>query len=113
MWETASIPVENKQYLISPTGADDIVSKALKFDYRIEDRASAKPIINCKTIMSADSNEETGLILCRGSFGASFNFDTRSGKYIRAQLTGYVINTVDSPSEELPYIEIGSCSPTT
>jgi len=111
-WETASIPVENKQYLVSPTGADDIVSKALKYNYRIEERVSAKPIINCKTIKSADSNEDTGLILCRGSFGASFNFDTRSGKYIRSQLTGYVMNTTGSPSEKSPYIEIGNCSQT-
>ena len=111
MWEAASLPVENKQYLVSPTRTDDIISKALKYDYRIEERVSAKPIINCKTIKLADSNEETGLILCRGSFGASFNFDTRSGKYIRSQLTGYVINTTGSPSETLPYIEIGNCSP--
>ena len=113
MWEAASFPVENKQYLISPTEADDIVSKALKYDYRIEERVSAKPIISCKTIKSADSNEDTGLILCRGSFGASFNFDTRSGKYIRSELTGYVVNTTGSPSEKLPYIEIGNCSPRT
>lgn len=111
MWEAASFPVENKQYLVSPARADDIVSKALKYDYRIEERVSAKPIINCKSIKSADSNEETGLILCRGSFGASFNFDTRSGKYIRSQLTGYVIDATGSPSEKLPYIEIGNCSP--
>ena len=111
MWEAASFPVENKQYLVSPTKADDIISKALKYDYRIEERVSAKPIINCKTIRLADSNEKTGLILCRGSFGASFNFDTRSGKYIRSQLAGYVVNTNGSPAEKLPYIEIGNCSP--
>ena len=110
MWEAASFPVENKQYLVSPTRADDIISKALKYDYRIEERVSAKPIINCKNIKSADSNEDTGLILCRGSFGASFNFDTRSGKFIRSQLTGYVINTTGTSPEELPYIEIGNCS---
>ena len=110
-WEAASFPVENKQYLVSPTKTDDIISKALKYDYRIEERVSAKPVINCKTIKVADSNEETGLILCRGSFGASFNFDTRNGKYIRSQLTGYVINTTGSPAENLPYIEIGNCSP--
>jgi hypothetical protein len=57
-----------------------------------------------------DSNEETGLVMCRGSSGAIFDFDKRNGRYIRSQPTGYVTEKTGSDTEKGPYIEIGSCS---
>ena len=111
IWQATNFPVENKKYLVSRTKADDIFSEALNYDYKIEEQVSAEPIIHCRAVKMVDSNEETGLVLCRGPYGASFNFDTRNGKYIRSQPTGYVTNTVGSASEKLPYLEIGNCSP--
>lgn len=111
IWEAANFPVEDKRYLVSRTKADDIFSKALSYDYSVEEPVSTEPIIHCRAVKQVDSNEETGLVLCRGPYGASFNLDTRNGKYIRSQPTGYVANSVSSNSENLPYIEIGNCSP--
>ena len=111
VWEAADFSIENKKYLVSRTTADDIFSEALNYDYRIEEQASAEPIIHCRAVKLVDSNEETGLVLCRGPYGASFNFDTRNGKYIRSQPTGYVTDASGSTAEKLPYLEIGNCSP--
>ena len=89
-WKVSSFSVENRKYLVSPTDENDIFIKALNFDYEIKDVSSPKPIIHCKAIKENDSNQETGLILCRGSFGASFNIDKRSRRYIRSQPSGYL-----------------------
>ena len=43
-------------------------------------------------------------------FGESFNFDKRSGRYIRSQPTGYVTVKTSSDTESGPYMEIGNCS---
>ena len=110
-WSVSSLSIENRKYLVSRTNANDIFSKALKSDYEIKKVNSPKPIIQCKAVKLADSNEETGLILCRGSLGASFNFDKRSGRYIRSQPTGYVTKETSSETGNGPYIEIGNCSP--
>lgn len=110
-WEAFNFPVENKKYLVSRTDADDIFSKALKYDYEIKDVDSQKPIIHCKAVKLTDSNEETGLVLCRGSFGASFNFDKRNGRYVRSQPTGYITRKASTETGNGPYIEIGNCSP--
>ena len=74
-WAVSSIPVENKKYIVSPVDEADIFTRALNFDYEIRDANSAKPIIHCNAIKETDSNRETGLIMCRGSFGASFSID--------------------------------------
>ena len=81
-WQVSSFLVENKKYLVSPTNENDIFIKALKYDYEIKDGNSPKPFIHCVAIKETDSNQETGLILCRGSFGASFNIDKANGRYI-------------------------------
>ncbi len=59
----------------------------------------------------ADSNEETGLIMCKGLFGASFNIDRQTGRYIRSQPTGYVTRQASTRDDEGPFMEIGSCGP--
>lgn len=110
-WGVSSLSVENRKYLISRTDEKDIFSQALKFDYEIRNVDSPKPIIQCKAAKLTDSNEETGLVLCRGYLGESFNFDKRSGRYIRSQPTGYVTKKTNSEIENGPYIEIGNCSP--
>ena len=109
-WKVSSLSIENREYLVSPTDENDIFIKALKFDYEIKNVGSPKPIIHCKAIKETDSNQETGLILCRGSFGASFNIDKVSGRYIRSQPTGYLTKKAGSESEDGPYMEIGNCS---
>jgi hypothetical protein len=109
-WKLSSFSVENKKYRVSPTDGNDIFTRALKYDYEIRDAGSPKPIIHCKTIKETDSNRETGLILCRGSFGASFNIDKQSGRYIRSQPSGYVTKKASSESEDGPYMEVGNCS---
>jgi len=110
-WKVSSISVENRKYLVLPTDENDIFIKALKFDYEIKNVNSPKPIIHCKAIKETDSNQETGLILCRGSFGASFNIDKGSGRYIRSQPSGYVTKKAGSETGDGPYMEIGNCSP--
>lgn len=110
-WEVSSFSVENRKYLVSRTKTNDIFSKALKFDYEIKNVSSPKPIIQCKAVKLVDSNEETGLILCRGSLGASFNFDKRNGRYVRSQPAGYVTKKASSEIGNGPYIEIGNCTP--
>ena len=79
-WQVSSFSVENKSYLVSPADENNIFIKALKYDYEIKDVSSPKPIIHCKAVKETDSNLETGLILCRGSLGASFNIDKASGR---------------------------------
>ena len=110
-WKVSSLSVENRKYLVSPTDENDIFIKALNFDYKIKNVSSPKPIIHCNAIKKTDSNQETGLILCRGSFGASFNIDKGSGRYIRTQLSGYVTKKTSSETGVGPYMEIGNCSP--
>ena len=110
-WEVASFPVENKKYLVLPTDENDIFLRALRFDYEIKDASSPKPIIHCKSVKETDSNRETGLVLCRGSSGASFDFDKASGRYIRSQPSGYVTQKASSETGGGPYMEIGNCSP--
>jgi len=109
-WKVASFSVENKKYLVSPTDENDIFIKALKHDYEIKDVSSTKPILHCRAVKETDSNQETGLILCRGSFGASFNIDKGSGRYIRSQPSGYVTKKASSETGAGPYMEIGNCS---
>ena len=109
-WKASSLSIENRKYLVSPTDEKDIFFKALNFDYEIKDVSSLKPIIHCKAIKETDSNQETGLILCRGSFGASFNIDTSSGRYIRSHPSGYVTQRTSSETGDGPYMEIGNCS---
>ncbi len=111
IWKVASFSVENRKYLVSPTDENDIFIKALKHDYQIKDVSSTKPIIHCKAVKETDSNKETGLILCRGSFGESFNIDKGSGRYIRSQPSGYVTKKTSSETGDGPYMEIGNCSP--
>jgi hypothetical protein len=110
-WEASTFSIENRKYLISQADTKNIFIKALKYDYAIKMVDSSKPIIHCKTVKLTDSNEETGLVTCRGSFGASFNFDKRNGRYIRTQPAGYVTLKSDSNAGNGPYMEIGNCSP--
>ena len=110
-WEASTFSIENRKYLISQADTKNIFIKALKYDYAIKMVDSSKPIIHCKAVKLTDSNEETGLVTCRGSFGASFNFDKRNGRYIRSQPTGYVTLKSGSNTGNGPYMEIGSCSP--
>jgi len=110
-WEVSSFSVENRSYLVSPTDENNIFIKALKYDYEIKDVSSPKPIIHCKAVKETDSNLETGIILCRGSLGASFNIDKGSGRYVRSQPSGYVTQKASSGTGDGPYMEIGNCSP--
>ncbi len=110
-WEASTFSIENRKYLISRADTKNIFVKALKYDYEIKKVDSSQSIIHCKDVKLTDSNEETGLITCRGSFGASFNFDRRSGRYIRSQPTGYVTLKSGSKVGGGPYMEIGNCSP--
>ncbi len=110
-WKVSSISVENKSYLVSPADENNIFIKALKYDYEIKDVSSQKTIIHCKAVKETDSNLETGLILCRGSFGASFNIDKGSGRYVRSEPSGYVTKKAESGTGDGPYMEIGNCSP--
>jgi hypothetical protein len=109
-WKASSLSVENRKYLVSPTDENDIFIKALKFDYEIKDVSSSKPIIHCRAVKETDSNQATGLILCRGSLGASFNIDKGSGRYIRSQPSGYLTQKTSSETGVGPYMEIGNCS---
>ena len=108
-WIASAFSIETRKYRVAPVNEDNIFARALKYDYEIRDASSAKPVIHCKSVKLPDSNEETGLIMCRGSFGASFNIDTRTGRYIRAQPTGYVAQQTSTGGEETPYMEIGHC----
>lgn len=110
MWQSSKFSIENRKYLVSRTDADDIFIKALKYDYEVKEVKSQQPIIHCKALKLIDSNEETGLITCRGPLGESFNFDKRNGRYIRSQPTGYVTMKTGSDSASGPYMEIGNCS---
>ena len=110
-WKVSSFPVEKRQYRVAPANEDDIFAKALKYDYEVRDAVSSKPVIHCKTVRLPDSNEETGLIICKGSFGASFNIDKQTGRYIRSQPTGYVTRQAGTQGEDGPFMEIGNCSP--
>lgn len=110
-WKVASFSTENRKYLVVPANEDNIFVKALKYDYEIKDVSSPKPIVLCKAVKETDSNQETGLVLCRGSNGASFNFDKTNGRYIRSQPSGYVTKKASSESGAGPYMEIGNCSP--
>jgi hypothetical protein len=110
-WQVSSFSVENKSYLVSPADENNIFIKALKYDYEIKDVSSPKPIIHCKAVKETDSNLETGLILCRGSLGASFNIDKASGRYVRSQPSGYVAKKASTETGDGPYMEIGNCSP--
>lgn len=108
-WTVASFPVENRKYLVAPANENDIFAQALKYDYEVRDAGSSKPVIHCKSVKLPDSNEETGLILCKGSFGATFNIDRQTGRYIRTQPTGYVLREASTQSEDGPFMEIGNC----
>ena len=111
IWQSSGFSIENRKYLVSRTDANDIFIKALKYDYEIKEVNSQQPIIHCKALKLTDSNEETGLVTCRGPLGESFNFDKRSGRYIRSQPNGYVTMKTSSDTESGPYMEIGNCSP--
>lgn len=108
-WQTIGFSVENRQYLVSPANQDDIIARALKYDYQITEAGSSKPVIHCRAVKLADSNQETGLIMCKGAFGASFNIDREAGRYIRSQPNGYVTRQASTQSADGPYMEIGSC----
>lgn len=108
-WQASSFPIENRKYLVQPANQDDLIARTLKYDYEIKDAGSSKPVIHCKAVRLPDSNEETGLIMCRGSFGASFNIDRETGRYVRSQPTGYVTKRTSTATEEGPYLEIGNC----
>ena len=110
-WKVSSFSVENRSYLVSPTDENNIFTRALKYDYEIKNASSQKPIIHCKAVKETDSNLETGLILCRGSFGASFNIDKESGRYVWSQPSAYMTKKASSESADGPYMEIGNCSP--
>ena len=110
-WEAKGFSIENRKYLVSSTNESDIFLRALKHDYEIKKIDSQKAIIHCKNVKYTDSNEETGLIACRGPFGASFSIDKRNGRYIRSQPTGYVTLKTNSDTGNGPYMEIGSCTP--
>lgn len=109
-WKVSSFSVENRSYLVSPADENNIFIKALKYDYEIKDISSQKSIIHCKAVKEIDSNLETGLILCLGSFGASFNIDKGSGRYVRSEPSGYVTKKTKSGTGDGPYMEIGKCS---
>jgi len=108
-WKVSSMPVEQRQYRVTPANQDDLVARALKYDYEVTDAATSKPVIHCKAIKFEDSNDETGLILCRGAYGAIFNIDRDSGRYVRSQPSGYVTRQASTREEEGPYMEIGNC----
>ena len=109
-WVSSNLPVAEKTYLVSPANENDIVASALKYDYEIREAGSSNTVIHCKAIRFSDSNDETGLIMCRGSSGASFNIDTQTGRYIRSQPTGYLTRLASTAADDNPYMEIGSCS---
>ena len=109
-WQASPFPIENRKYSVRPANQDDIFARALKYDYEIIEADSSKPVIRCKTVRLPDSNEETGLIMCKGAFGAIFNIDTGTGRYIRSQPTGYVMRQTSTELDDGPYLEIGSCS---
>jgi hypothetical protein len=109
-WQASSLPIENRKYLVLPANEDDFIARALKYDHEIIAAGSSKPVIRCKTVRLPDSNEETGLILCKGSLGASFNIDTRTGRYVRSQPAGYMTWQTSTESSAGPYMEIGNCS---
>jgi hypothetical protein len=110
-WQASSLPVEHRRYLVAPANADNLVARALKYDYEVTDAESSKPVIQCKSVRLPDSNEETGLIMCKGSFGASFNIDRRNGRYVRAHTDGYVTRQASTKTTQGPYLEIGNCAP--
>lgn len=110
-WEASTFSTVDKKYLISPADSDNVFVKALKYDYAVKKIDSRQPLIHCKSVKLTDSNEETGLVTCRGSDGASFSFDKRNGRFIRSQPTGYVTSKADVKAGNGPYMEIGKCSP--
>ena len=110
-WNATEFPIENRKYLVSRTDAENVFIAALKYDYEIKKVDSQQTIIHCKALKLTDSNQETGQVVCRGPSGASFDFDKRSGRYIRSQPTGYVTTKVNSDTGNGPYMEIGKCSP--
>lgn len=110
-WKASSFPTEHRSYLVAPANAGNLVARTLKYDYEIKDADSSEPVIRCRAVRLPDSNEETGLIMCKGSFGASFNIDRQSGRYIRAQTSGYVARQAVSKTTQGPYMEIGICTP--
>lgn len=110
-WQSSALPIENRQYLVSEADIENVFIKALKYDYEITTVGSAKPIIHCKSVKLTDSNEETGLVVCRDSLGASFKIDKRSGRYIRSQPTGYVSHESVAEVASGPFLEIGNCFP--
>ena len=110
-WKASTFSIENRKYLISQTDTKNVFIKALKYDYEIKRLDSSQPVIHCKDVKLTDTNEATGIVACRGPFGASFNFDKRNGRYIRSQPTGYVSLKSASTVENGPYMEIGSCTP--
>jgi len=110
-WKASSFPTEHRSYLVAPANSGNLVARTLKFDYEIRDADSSQPVIQCRAVRLPDSNEETGLIMCKGSFGASFNIDRQSGRYIRAQTGGYVTRQAGTEITRGPYMEIGICTP--
>lgn len=110
-WQATVFSIENRKYLVQPANEDDIVASALKYDYEVKDAGSAKSVILCKSIKLPDTNQETGLIMCKGPFGGTFNIDKVTGRYIRSQTTGYVTRQASTSPGNGPYLEIGSCIP--
>ena len=110
-WESSKFSTENRQYLISRADTKNIFVKALRYDYEIKRADTSKPIIHCKVVKLNDSNQETGLVTCRGTHGESFEFDKNSGRYIRSQPAGYVTEVAAAETGGGPYIEIGLCAP--
>ena len=110
-WKASSFPAGHRSYLVTPANMNDLVTRTLKYDYEVKDADSSQPVIQCRAVRLPDSNQETGLIMCKGSFGASFNIDRQSGRYVRAQTSGYVTRQASMKSAQGPYMEIGSCTP--
>lgn len=110
-WEASTLPIEDRKYLVSSADTSNVFVKALKYDYQIRKVDSAQPMIHCKSVKLTESNEETGLVTCRGSFGTSFSFDKRNGRYIHSHPAGYVKPETGSEQGKGPYLEIGNCIP--
>lgn len=108
-WVAADFSTEERKYRVMSANEDDIFAQALKYDYEVINARSSAPVVYCKSVKYPDSNEKTGLIMCRGAFGAIFNIDTTTGRYIRTQPTGYVTQQASTGAEDTPYMEIGNC----
>lgn len=109
-WDPSTLPIEDRKYLVSSADTSNVFIKALRYDYQIRKIDASQPMIHCKAVKLTESNEETGLVTCRDSNGASFSFDKRSGRFIHSQPTGYVNLEPGAEMGRGPYLEIGNCS---